>query len=135
MAPFKDAEQTDNYTLTLDLYSLSNGTHPGYSPKFEITDKLVEGKWYLFNECMYFRKYGPQESITYNITFPAVFGDELKHSVVTYWGDDPYLSSGRILHSIKPECTRALFDGQEITVKKVSRATLSREVFFYFIES
>lgn len=98
----------------------------------------LDGYCYLFSNFGIPAINGLQQSLTYNITCPAIFGDNLTHNIVTYWAEDKNASNNSDDETILfqyPQCTGASFDGKEIIVKSaVVYATESRQYYSYFID-
>lgn len=69
--------------------------------------------------------------LTYSIKFPSIFGDDKVHEIVTYWGDDPIVSSANEEASLMPECTKAIFNGKVLAINKVAQYSTSREGNYY----
>ena len=107
------------FALKFDNYQIPYQTYEQYIEG--------EGRWYLYNRLRHFiRAWGKdalrQDNIIYRFSCPTVFGDNSTHELIAYWGDDPAPSSNPDA-GLHPECIRALFDGQEIPVKKVTVVT------------
>lgn len=51
-----------------------------------------------------------QQTVTYTLTCPQLFGDELAHEIVTYWSKDP---NSIPFHSML--CEKVVVDGREFT--------------------
>lgn len=97
-------------------------------PEFEKQYGRYDGHYFLFNH--YFDYFEPESCLTYQITCPTVFGDNSVHELVTWWGDDPevayrgeeyaqaYDSDGNRIMDQYLQCTKALFDGREVSIKR-----------------
>lgn len=109
-----------------------------------------DGKYYLSNEygtpiCHYaddnydrIIEEPIQDHITYKISCPTIFGDSSVHELVAYWAEDPFTSYDS--HDagtwyLYPECIKALFDGNEVAVKRVLvNSTESKDYYSYFVD-
>ncbi|MCR5827929.1 MAG: hypothetical protein K6G53_05895 [Bacteroidales bacterium] len=64
---------------------------------------------------------GRQESLTYEISCPTIFGDNTIHKLSTFW-EYPSIASDNTANQrtadLYPLCFRATFDGQEVNVRK-----------------
>ena len=130
VAPFKGMEKLEGCTLDITLSNLKENNE-SYKPHFLVRDFGLNKNWYLFHELMYFRKSGFNNMLTYSIKFPTIFGDDKVHEIVTYWGDDPIVSSANEEASLMPECTKAIFNGKELAINKVAHYSTSREGSYY----
>ena len=75
---------------------------------------------------------GLQNPLTYRISFPAVFKDNIQHIIESYW-EEPE-SPGRIHYA---KCTKVIVDGNEVEVKEeVNKSVLysSLDDLYYCIE-
>lgn len=75
---------------------------------------------------------GLQNPLTYSISFPAVFKDNIHHIIESYW-EEPE-SPGRVRYA---KCTKVTVDGKEVEVKEeVNKSVLysSLDDFYYCIE-
>lgn len=89
-----------------------------YYPAFVIRKLSPEDEYFsLYDINTLWSADGWQDSLTYRITCPTIFGDSLSHDIVAYFGKDPYAYRRTIL--TWPECTKVLFDGKEMPVKSV----------------
>ena len=81
---------------------------------------------------------GLQNSLTYRITCPTIFGDNSAHEIIAYWEKDPgmtYDAENSLTWSQYPECTKAIFDGDEVHIMKyVFAKTEFREYYTYFLD-
>lgn len=133
--PFKDMKppvvgaKPEGYTLDVLLSPSPEKKNDLYVPYFLVS--RIEDHYYLLHDLMCFQKYGKADKIVYEITFPGIFGDGLNHDIETFWGDDPLLSPDKEFFSLKPECTKAVFDGKELDLKKMARFSTSREGNYY----
>ncbi|MBO4765171.1 MAG: hypothetical protein J5508_05640 [Bacteroidales bacterium] len=75
---------------------------------------IGDGTWYMGSNLVagaISRRLPLQETLTYNVKCPAVFGDDSVHVIVAYWAED--IQRGEWIRF--PRCTKATFDGKEIT--------------------
>ena len=69
--------------------------------------------------------------LTYRITCPTVFGDYKSHELVTYWEE----SEDRLTATAAlPRCTRAIYDGKEIQVEKITQVWSENSSWNYLWE-
>lgn len=67
------------------------------------------------------KDFGLQNSITYKLSYPDLFGDEITYEIVTYW-DFSYADKHPPLNVLKyPECYGAVFNNQRI-IPVISKA-------------
>ncbi|MCR5828201.1 MAG: hypothetical protein K6G53_07275 [Bacteroidales bacterium] len=133
--PFQDMKppvvgtKPEGYTLDVLVSPYPELNNESYLPYFVVTS--IEDDYYLYHDLTYFQRNGKADKIVYQITFPDIFGDGLNHEIETFWGNDPRLSPDKEHYSLKPECTKAVFDGKELDLKKLARFSTSREGNYY----
>lgn len=101
-------------------------------------DSVKDGYCYLFSQFIIPAINGVQEYLTYKITCPTLFGDDSTHEIVAFWNKDPFTvgqSKDRKKGALYPECTKALFDGNVVSVKKaVAHSAKTKDYYSYFID-
>ena len=91
----------------------------------------TEGYCYLFSNFHIPAINGIQDSLTYKIMCPTIFGDNLIHEITAYWKENIKDSEGERY----PECIDATFDGKEVRVKKILvDSAVNRNYYSYFID-
>lgn len=96
----------------------------------------IEGDCYLFSNFNIPAINGIQNTLTYKITCPTIFGDNATHEIVTWWkeGQSFPKDSDEIIFRY-PECKSSTFDGKDVIVKKVLvDSANSKEYYSYFID-
>lgn len=107
-----------NIWLHRTFYKWGTTVSEDYYPAFVIRKLSPEDEYFsLYDINTLWSADGWQDSLTYRITCPTIFGDSLSHDIVAYFGKDPYAYRRTIL--TWPECTKVLFDGKEMPVKSV----------------
>ncbi len=107
-----------NEWLHRTFYKFGKIVSDQYYPAFVIRKLSPEDEYFsLYEIDTLWSADGWQDSLTYRITCPTIFGDSLSHDIVAYFGKDPYAYRRTIL--TWPECTKVLFDGKEMPVKSV----------------
>ena len=101
-------------------------------------DSIQDGYCYLFSQFILPAINGVQEYLTYKITCPTLFGDNSIHEIVTFWNKNQ-LAAQQIINKqmgdLYPECIKAFFDGNEVSVKKaVVHSTNTKDYYSYFID-
>ena len=117
-------------------FKATNGSIPDeYRPHFTIAkynDKYegtltytgddVEGDsyCYLFSNFMIPAINGLQNTLTYQLICPTIFGDSDSHAIVSYWTQNAGTADDlSVLVNGRPECYSVQFEGREIPVNKV----------------
>lgn len=91
----------------------------------------TEGYCYLFSNFHIPAINGIQDSLTYKIMCPTIFGDNLIHEITAYWKENLKDSEG----ARYPECINATYDGKEVQVKKLLvDSAVNRNYYSYFID-
>lgn len=107
-----------------DKYQLTSDFHEQYTEG--------EGKWYLMTGVASSQSY-PQESTTFRMVCPTIFGDNSVHELVTYWVYDtviPYTPEVPVSAEQFPECASGTFDGNTIDVINIKRDGLHVNIVF-----
>ena len=111
----------DQYTLLSSPNRLDVGMYSGGAVKwdyyyihpfleFYTPGSLIEDDNYLLGINMPVLREHPEEMITYTLTCPQLFGDDVEHEIVTYWTKET-----RSLQQDIMKCSRVVIDGREIT--------------------
>lgn len=79
-------------------------------------EEFIDGDYSLFSDFSIPAINGLQNSLTYIITCPTIFGDNTKHEIVVFWDEDPAPLMDAFKH---PECRSAIFEGKDVDVKKM----------------
>lgn len=94
------------------------------STRFNGADDTEGWSFYLFNNFHNPAINGRQDSLTYKILCPKIFGDNLTHEIIAYWRDDSEVErypdwKDNVNEERYPECISATFEGKEVPVKKM----------------
>ena len=90
-----------------------------------VTAKDYSG-YLLYNEVLLHREYGLQNYLTYRISCSTIFKDNSEHYITAYWNNNP--------EDIEyPECTKVLFDEQEVEVRKYLVNTPGDRNYYVYI--
>ena len=104
-----------------------------YEGTLTYTGDDIDGCCYLFSNFNIPAINGVQNTLSYKITCPTIFGDSSIHEIVTYWTDNS--KDTNKVSSRRPECKAAKFDGNEVLVKKVLvDATSNQKYYSYFVD-
>ena len=107
-----------NIWLHRTFYKWGPTVSEEYYPAFVIRKLSPEDEYFsLYDINTLWSADGWQDSLTYRLICPTIFGDSLSHDIEAFFGKDPYVYRRTII--TWPECTKVLFDGKEMPVKSV----------------
>ena len=109
----------------------------GYTPYFLMAFSKSDNCYWLYCDSFIMRRFGLQNPLIYRIASPIIFGDNTEHDISTNWEEDPEFPfvNGDVSTYVQPvQCTKALFDGKGLPVRKIKYTNAGEYYYVYVID-
>ena len=109
----------------------------GYTPFFLMKWSSSDNCYWLYCDSFLLRKYGPQNPLTYRFACSIIFGDNTEHDIAAYWEEDPefpFVNGDESTYLQPALCTKALFDGNELPVRRIKYTNAGEYFYVYVID-